>query len=769
MRWLLRSRAQTIGGIVVLLAMLATGFFPLFGGPGYESALAAGLLLPSVAAVCSAIDAANRARPPFDAFSHGLASGTLLGLIGWLTTLVHGLRAGFCDPLGGTLLFALGPVLGAVMGGAWGTLAGELSRPIERPWPRNVLAIVLALLGPAAGVLLSLWRFYTSPIIFAFDPFFGFFAGTVYDTVVDVTVPLLTYRVGSALTLLAAGILAAHLVRNERGRLALRTLHRPGVALLGAACATTSLVLLLEGWRLGHWQTAATIARELGGQARGARCDVVYARVLRSEDVQLFTRDCDQQLRAVERYFELGDTGRVTAYLFQNAGDKRRLMGAAETLIAKPWRREIYVQAAGFPHPVLAHELAHVVAGFFGRGPFKIAGDWHGLVPNPGLIEGVAVAAAPDQDALLPSEWTRAMLDLGLVPPLKRIFALGFLGENASKSYTVAGAFVGFVRDKYGAQTVRRWYKGEPLQGLTKQSMDQLESRFRDGVARLPLPETAQAIAKARFDRPAVWGRKCPHAIDLYKRDAEVASARGDYVQALQMYDRVLVLDPHDDGAKIDRAACILRRGDRKAAVEMLSSVAIDESASRLVRNRALGQMADLDLEAGQLDAAAQRYAQLGTRTLDQDQKRTLEVKSSTMSDTRARRAISAYLIGSSTRGVDPTRAGALLGQWIGEDPTDGLPEYLLGRDLAGRGMYAEAADRLDRALAKRLAGGSVLREALRQRIIVACALGDAAAAKRAYDIWADKGGEPLASRRDTVRRLMERCTGVEIKERRAD
>ena len=38
-------------------------------------------------------------------------------------------------------------------------------------------------------------------------------------------------------------------------------------------------------------------------------------------------------------------------------------MGAADTYIAKPWRREVYVQAAGYPHPVLGHELMHVLAG----------------------------------------------------------------------------------------------------------------------------------------------------------------------------------------------------------------------------------------------------------------------------------------------------------------------------------------------------------------------------------------------------------------------
>ena len=173
-------------------------------------------------------------------------------------------------------------------------------------------------------------------------------------------------------------------------------------------------------------------------------------------------------------------TGRVTAYLFRNSADKRRLMGAGDTFIAKPWRREVYLQAAGYPHPVLGHELAHVVAGSFAPGPFHIAGQWKGVKANPGLIEGIAVAAAPDEDVLTPAEWSRAMLDLKLLPSVGALFSFDFLGENASKSYTVAGAFVRFIKENFGATTLRAWYGGATLPALTKASWDDLESKFRE-------------------------------------------------------------------------------------------------------------------------------------------------------------------------------------------------------------------------------------------------------------------------------------------------
>jgi tetratricopeptide (TPR) repeat protein len=760
MNWVLRSRAQTVAAILAFLGLFVVGFMPLFGGPGYEVALAAGLILPSLVAIATAFDAMRRRTGPFESLSRGVAAGTLLALVGYVTVIIHGIRVGFCDAAGGTAMYALGPLFGAVMGGAWGALVGELVLPIERVPLRIALAIVGGALGPLISILLSVWRFYSTPAIFAFDPFFGFFSGTLYDTVVEATIPLLTYRLGSSLTLIAAGVFAAHLVHGEEGKLALRSLHRPGLPLLGAACASASLVLTLEGSRLGHWQTASTIERDLGARIAGARCDVIYSRTMRTEEARLFARDCDEQVPAIERYFEVPNTGRVTAYLFRNPADKRRLMGAGDTFIAKPWRREVYLQAAGYPHPVLGHEIAHVVAGSFAPGPFHIAGKWKGIKANPGLIEGVAVAASSEDDPLTPAEWSRAMMDLRILPPLLPLFSFDFLGENASKSYTVAGSFVRFVKAKYGTATLRTWYGGAQLSDLTHAPWEVMEGEWRASLAQIKIPEPAEAVARARFDRPALWGRRCPHTVDLFRKEAERSVEKGDYFQARRTYEELLQLDPRDDNARLAIAGCLLRRDEKQEARKLLSSILADESASRVAQNRALSQLADLDLEAGDYDRAAQRYGQLASRSFDEDSLRTIEVKVGALSDPRARRAITAFLVGSPERGVDTMTAGALLGSWAAEDPTDGLPEYLLGKDLLNRGLFPEAAERLDRALAKRLPPGRVLREALRQRTIVACAIGDATAARKAYDIWLDKGREPFPARREALQRLLERCTG---------
>jgi len=754
-----RIPAELVLALVAFVALAGLGFLPLFAGPGYESSLASGLLLPPMVALAAALFSVRKRPEPFDSLTRGIVLGIAFAALGYVVTLLHGLRSGFCDIASGSLFYLLGPGFGCLLGGAWGAVIGEVVAR-KRGTKLFVFATLLALALPLASILLSLGRFYSSPIIFAFDPFFGFFSGALYDTVIDDARPrLMSYRVGSGLTLIAATLLAANLERGT-GRWP-RWRLRPGLLVLGIAAGVASLVVTLSGPRLGHWQTARSIENELGGRLEGERCDVVYDRTLGLDKARLFVRDCDAQVRAVEGWMGVEGGDRITAFLFRDPGQKRRLMGAATTYIAKPWRKEVYVQDAGFPHPVLGHEIAHVVAGSFSKGPFRVGGALWGLRSNPGLVEGIAVAASPDEDDdLTPLEWSRAMLDLGILPRLDRVFAFGFFAESAAKSYTVAGAFVGFLHDRFGAETVRRWYAGEAIDALTGDSLANLEASFHEHLRGLSISEHASAIAKARFDRPSIFGRRCPHEVDKLRDEAGIALASGDLVLAKSTYDELLRLDPHDVRARFSLATCHLRGGDAESAETELQRLADDESKPRLLRDRALENLADLALQSGDLAKAEDLYRTLHARTLDEDRKRTLEVKLHAIENPQGREAIVAYLVGTPARGVDPIEAASALGAWSAIETDDGLPDYLLARNFFGRGLYQEAAKRLDGALGKSLALESIRKEAWRLRMITACALEDREGVERAFRGWEEEAGQEGGARASGVRRLYARCGG---------
>ncbi|MDP9151952.1 MAG: hypothetical protein M3O36_18675, partial [Myxococcota bacterium] len=640
---------------------------------------------------------------PLVSVTRGLWCGALLAGVAFGTALLHALRVGLCDLWGGTVLFVLTAGFGSLMGGAWGALVGEACRGRRR---RRLGCVLLGLAAPLLGIMGSLARFYASPMVFQYDPFFGFFSGTLYDTIVDVRPELWTYRAGSLATLAGAVLVASALTRKPDHAMALSDVRsdrsastRLGLGLLALAA---SVVVGLEGPALGHWQTANTIATALGGRAAGARCDVVYPDSLLPGEARLLVQDCEQDLASVELALGAHLDGRMTAYVFRDADEKRRLMGAAETSIAKPWRREIYVQLSGFPHPVLGHEIAHVLSGTFGRGPLRIAGAAGGLWPNPGLIEGIAVAASPDDDELTVAQWARAMLDLGILPRAERLFSLGFLGENAAKSYTVAGAFVGWILRERGAAVVRAWYGGASLQTITGRTWEALDDAFREALRGLEMPLEATSYAQAKFSRPSVWARQCPHTVDALNRDGDRCRDEHRVARALSFYERALTRDPRDWHARFERARLLLLPGydpgEQARARSDLARMAEDERVPRTWRDRALEILADDEWVRGEGDRAAPVYRELAARTLDEDSGRTLEVKALAIADPSARRAVLDLLLGRPGHPVDAWLGAMSLGAWAQERRAS-VPAYLAGKNLAMRNEHARAAPWLDQAL----------------------------------------------------------------------
>lgn len=740
---------------LVALILGAMGFLPLFGGPGYEAALAAGLVLPSAAAVAVALEVQARRPAPLLAFGRGVRVGLALSAAALVLVLAHGFRVGFCAPQDDLLLFLVGPAAGAVLGGVWGAVAGVATLGARRrAWLK---AVALALAGPLTGVLISLWRFYSSPMVFAYDPFFGYFAGPLYDTVLDPVAGLVTYRLGSALALGATAVLALHTTVGERGPRASGAL-RPGLAALGVLCAAGAIGVAAAGPELGHWHTVSSIRAELEREVQTERCRVVYDASIWREDAEAFARECTAHVLQIEAHLEVRGPERIVAYLFANEEQKGRLMGAASTYIAKPWRSEVYLQFRRFPHPVLGHELAHVIAGSFGQGPFRVSGPLFGLLPDPGRIEGIATAASPSEDDdLTLGQWSAAMKELELLPPLSRVFRLSFLGENSSKAYTVAGAFVAWFRDAYGAAALRRWYGGEALEALTSgKDLADLEREWHAHLTTLELDERVMAAARARFDRPGVFSRKCPHVIDRWLTAAGSKLGQRDVEGARAQFERVLALEPRNLGARHGLSVCALREAKLDEARRRYRELEDDPSLHALERLGASEALGDLALVTGDPAEAKRRFVQVARQVQSADHLRSLAVKSVAPHDT-ARRSVAALLVGDPVYGRDFAEAAAWLGRWSVLDPEDGTADYLLGRNFYGMGRYAEARERLDQALGRSLPIRLVETEALRNRATLACLLGER---ERGSELAARylARGDVAPARRQGFGRFAERC-----------
>ncbi len=570
---------------------------------------------------------------------------------------------------------------------------------------------------------------------------------------------LATYRLGTAATTVFAVAAALHLRRDEAGRARPRWMGRPGVFGVGVLALAASVAVTALGPSLGHWSTRASITEELGARVDGDRCVVIYDRSLERERILLFVRECEAHVKLDEAWWGAHGPEKITAFVFSSESQKARLMGASGTNIAKPWRAEVYVQDADYPHRVIGHELMHVIASSDGRSIFRIGGDLGGYLPNPGLIEGVAVAASPKEDDLSPMEWAKAMKDLGILPTLGELFQLGFVGENASMAYTVSGAFVGWVHDRYGAQAVRRWYGGKTLRELTGKDMKELEVDFHAELDSIVLPDAVSILAKAKFDRPGFFARRCPRRVDECRDKAESATSSGDAKGALEQIAIARRWEPENPNLRLDEAFALLVSDDPERGVALLEAVEGDEKVPRHTRDRASEELADRALKRGDVEVARKRYEDLVSRTIDESKLRTLYVKIAATRDPEMRPALVTLLVGQGKRKADRTWAAAMLGVLDRERPKDGLAPYLLGRYFIDSANYETAVAAFSRALARDLSVPRVRIESHRLKLISQTAMGDCDGAEQTLGDYEREPGV-RAARIEAARRLVELCRG---------
>ncbi len=742
-------------------ALALAGFSPLTGVPGPESALVLGLVLPPFVSAAAAARVARtralvREGAPPSSVAGVLGESLAVALAAWalpaVLLAVDALRVRWCAPAEGLSFLVLGPGAGVLLAALVGTVVGALVSG-----PRAAVAVAFGV--PVLSALGTASLLYTTPAIFAYGHFFGYFPGTLYDPEVAVEAAYLTFRALSAaqalgLASLCLGGLDATTLRFDRRR-ARAGLPMLAVSALGFAAA---LAGEFRGEDLGHRSTAASITERLGHVAHGRACDVVVPRGLPRSQVNSLVEDCDLRVAQVERALGLGQGPRITAFFFRSEDEKRALMGAGRTYIAKPWRSEVYLQLSGWPHPVLHHEIVHAVAARIARGPFRIAGRWGGWLPSAGIIEGLAVALAWDAgDGLTPHQWARAMRDLDLAPSIAETEGLGFLLQPASRAYITNGSFVRWVLETRGPSAVRALYRSGDFRAGLGVDVAQAERAWRAWLDEVPLPPEAMELAAARFERPAIFSQVCPHQVASLRAQLAAELASGDEARAIRTCAEVLDIDPRDPSARVSRAIALARGGRLDEALRGLAELEGPPSAGGpVVRAARMGIGDALWASGRRADAAAQYRAVLQGPLRDEDA-RQIEVRLLAVEDGAVGAAALRELLAPSPSRPHDAATAMHAATQISAVRVDGLGPYLEARQLVQRERFDLAAPRLDAALARGLPTPRLAREARRLEGLLACA---SARAGRCEEVWTeirDEAGSTEAERveaRDWLDRL---------------
>ena len=673
---------------VVFAALLGVtlAFVPLLAVHGVESALAMGLLLPPwAAATAASYVLRNRANRGIDLMFGGMGAGLLIWAVSAVILAVNALRVRQCAPGEGLAFIVFGPAIGCALGASVGVWVGASVR-------RARIAPLAAAAIPVGATLLGLWAFYATPTVYLFGAFAGYFPGAIYDDLVRLPTRYLTYRASIMVAVLALAVLFDALWDSSVGALQLKSRVR---SRLGAVLVSIGVLSIVgasywHGDELGHWVSEEYLVERLGKTEKGRRCIVHMPRETSPEDARRLLEDCDFHVERTHRLTGVRADEPVTAYFFRNQNEKKDLIGIGRTLIAKPWRREVYLQMSRWPQPVLGHEIVHAVLSNAGRGPFAVAATWGGLIPNPGIIEGAAVALAWDiRDDLDPDQWSRIMLDREELPPARSLMSLRFSSLPARRAYMAAGSLIRFLMADRGMEAFLGAYGQGRIAALAE-----LETKWHAYLGEVSVTPHERGVAEVALAQPSIFSSVCPHALAELRADLHDDAAARDDARVLQTCREILDIERSEAQARAALVGALARTSQGDEALAELDRLREEMNAPKPIVADALEAYADANWTLGRYEEARALYDELLALPRTDGPSRQSEVKKLALAgDTLQRDLIYQMLLGRTSSVV-----AVHIAQELADLRDDGLGPYLEARQLVGQNHYALALPLLQEA-----------------------------------------------------------------------
>ena len=518
-----RGRVISIWTAVGIGLALVGRMTPILAAVDVELAL----VFVVFATVCAASLAVSEARRPERLTP--LAAWVAASLSAWPALVIPAALVAFlpprCNDTSGWAVFALLPLVTTFVASALGLAAGTA---LKGRWAHAIAPLLLA-----ASVVYGLLHFADTGIMAVYSPLFGYFPGPIYDDVAWVSVALISYRF-LCLAYAALLVAAIDLVRN-RARSVLAARAPPAARRDRRRGAGGDRDRERLGDRPGLSPEPRGDPADLDGTFESEHFVYHYPRGSWIErEIATIAEDHEFRYDENEQFLGIGYDGRIESFLYRSSSQKKRLTGAGRTIYADIANGAIHVNARGFPNAMLGHELLHVMTRPFSAPVLHLS--W-----KIALLEGIATASEGYRGDLTIHQWARAMRDLGKAPRLASIMGpVGFWRQQSSRSYLIAGSFVLFLHDTYGAEKLREVYAWGDFDAVYHKSLTELAAEWRSVLDETEVSDAERTIAAHRFARGAIFDRPCARCVARLREKGDDALRAGRAHVAVRRYARAL-------------------------------------------------------------------------------------------------------------------------------------------------------------------------------------------------------------------------------------
>lgn len=474
-------------------------------------------------------------------FYRALQSNGILILIPLIIILLNSLRIKNCNYLEGFLFYLILPTFSCFAVSAAGIFFNAW---IQRRWTAYLVYLIFLIVS----CIPTITNLVFHPPVFAFHPILGYFPGPIYDFVISITQTLLISRTETLLWGLVFLTISVFTIEVNRTTALIPKLRWQKLIKLSSQfsllrIAIISLIIIaiigieLYSGKLGIRPSREDIAQALGGYRETDHFVIYFARELENE-IDLFADDCEFRYAQLSELLQTENSRKVRAYLYASPTQKKRLIGAGDTFVEDPFGYGFHIHSLGFPHPVLKHELAHVLTADWS--PWKVS-------LNVGMHEGVAVAADWEEDKLTVHQWAKAMQELKVAPALSSVMSLGFWKHAGSRSYLMAGSFIRYLIDKYGIEKCKEAFPTGNLSKIYEKDLYVLEGEWRLYLGNeVSLDKEEVDYATQRLKRGGIFEQVCAHEMASLRNDAWSAYYRQDFSTAVESFKKLLSFEPEN-------------------------------------------------------------------------------------------------------------------------------------------------------------------------------------------------------------------------------
>ena len=397
-----------------------------------------------------------------------------------------------CFSWEGLLFWILGPYLSLFIGSTIGRFISV------KGFVFPTLIAGLWILGIGVGSWLII--FFTSPQLYFFNQFWGYWPGPLYDILAPFPAAYIPFRV---ITLLWGALF-----------LLLSTKQVKGGPKLSKRLGTFSILLaLLIGYSTaGYWggvTTYSSLKKNLTTHVQTPHFNLYADNAIPIAEVErwAFRHEFHLQNLLDTLEIEWPEGKHIESFIYANEWQKKKLVGAKETSYVPIWLTKDQLHIAhNHLASVLEHELVHVVAKDFGNLLFN--GSW-----NITLIEGLAeaITQGASQHSTL-NELVAAQPEFPPIETIQKLFSpWGFYSESSGLSYTVAGAFVGFLLQEYPVAYLKESYSSSKL-SKNYPPLEQLVEEWHQYLSSLKQQtnETDRRRSNELFGQTSIWQLACP-------------------------------------------------------------------------------------------------------------------------------------------------------------------------------------------------------------------------------------------------------------------